>query len=584
MNPSSSLASWDEASITDASRTDSEWEDAMSMRSVASAPVGGRGFRTRNNRRTRELQFDLYEIQAAIHQERDGWNSRNKTAIAFFVTVVMMLATVRVHTDQSRMTLVNYTGATSSLQHKKVLTSEKLRNSYQRAGFSSQSLDEISISKSLRHLANVSSVNDRITDVPFFFHVPRAGGSTMKDILGGCYGLTEATDVGGRGSSSRLRSGGSSSASLEVVHSEDGASYVNVDTSTPEGIQKSKDMGLVESGLAQVIISQHLHPASTLFNDEQKGRCFTMIRHPIERAVSMFHYLGVAKWEPTYDPSLAYISIEMYARSKRAEHNWMVRFLSNELERDLNEKHLRIAKEVLRQKCLVGLLDRKDESFRRFEDYFGWGPKNQEQLECRNRLLHWGWSNKHAHPTVEEGSVVWDLLYKKNEFDMQLYEYAQQLYEDQAQFLQRQQEQAEQVQQSPSPDRNQQQQQPVPTAPAQGEESANTNEIVQPADAGERVESDNVNNHPGDASSSSSQGQAGVPDVNQQQQQHAPPQDNANQIQQPPPGASEGESVNLKQQPSSHGQQQQMETGSRNLMQTDSNSEGVSVISIEGQQ
>jgi hypothetical protein len=211
---------------------------------------------------------------------------------------------------------------------------------------------------------------------------------------------------------------------------------VNVDTSTAKGIHRAKRMGLVESQLAQVIISQHLHPVATLFTADQPGRMFAMMRHPIERAVSMFHYLGVANWEPTYDPSLAYVSIEMYARSQRAEHNWAVRFLSNELVRNVNERHLQMAKEVLKQKCLIGLLDEKAESFMRFSQYFGWHPKTKHQTDCRDRLLNWGWSNKHSHPEVEEGSIVWELLYKKNSLDIQLYEYAKELFQEQAAMFQ----------------------------------------------------------------------------------------------------------------------------------------------------
>jgi hypothetical protein len=87
------------------------------------------------------------------------------------------------------------------------------------------------------------------------------------------------------------------------MHADDGAAYINVDTSTAEGIRKAKRVGLVESGVANVIASPHFYPAASLFNADEEGRCFTMIRHPIERAVSMFHYLAVAKWEATYDPS-----------------------------------------------------------------------------------------------------------------------------------------------------------------------------------------------------------------------------------------------------------------------------------------
>jgi hypothetical protein len=382
-----------------------------------------------------QLQGDLKDIQAALVKDdigKIGWNSKSKFAIAFLLTTVMMLSTVRIRSEESRMAT---TSMPSSMLKNNVLTSAMVSKSYERAGFStttSQSLDEISISKSLKYLANVSDGGVNATDVPFFFHVPRSGGSTIKDIIGSCYGMVEATDVGGRGTTGNLRQAPSS---LEVVHSEDGAAYVNVDTSTAEGIQRARNMGLAESRLANVIISQHLHPAATLFNDDQLGRCFTMMRNPIDRAVSMFHYLSVANWEPTYDPSLAYISIEMYARSKRAEHNWMTRFLSNELERDLNDKHLAIAKKVLAQKCVVGMLEHKEESFNRFEKYFQWGPKDQKEIECRDRLLHWGWSNKHSHPQVEEGSVVWDLLYKKNSYDMQLYHFAQGLFVEQGKLF-----------------------------------------------------------------------------------------------------------------------------------------------------
>jgi hypothetical protein len=158
---------------------------------------------------------------------------------------------------------------------------------------------------------------------------------------------------------------------------------------------------------------------------------FTLLRHPVERAVSMFHYLSFATWEPTYDPDLAYISIEMYSRSLRIEHNWMVRLLSNELENDLTLHHLELAKEVLRKKCIIGLLEDKSESWDRFERFFRWKFPTQRQRECQERILHWGWSNKHSHPTLEEGSLAWNLLLKRNDLDMELYEYALLLYQEQ---------------------------------------------------------------------------------------------------------------------------------------------------------
>ena len=159
---------------------------------------------------------------------------------------------------------------------------------------------------------------------------------------------------------------------------------------------------------------------------------FTIIRHPIERAVSMFHYLPKASHEPTYDPDLGHISIEMWSRSKRVEHNWLTRFLSNEIEGNLTLDHLAISKEVLRKKCIVGLFDEKSESWLRLERFFGWKFPTQKSRECLDRLLNWGWSNKNLHPAIEEGSVAWDLLYKHNELDIKLYEYAHLLFEEQS--------------------------------------------------------------------------------------------------------------------------------------------------------
>ena len=145
----------------------------------------------------------------------------------------------------------------------------------------------------------------------------------------------------------------------------------------------------------------------------------------------MFHYLATAKHEPTYDPDLAHISIEMYSRSKRVEHNWLTRFLSNKLEGDLTLEQLDLSKQIIRKKCIIGLLDEKSESLLRLERFFGWKFPTPQSRECLDRFLSFGWSNKNLHPLVEEGTIAWDLLYKQNELDMMLYQYAQLVFEEQ---------------------------------------------------------------------------------------------------------------------------------------------------------
>ena len=267
------------------------------------------------------------------------------------------------------------------------------------------------------------------TDTPVFFHIPRAGTS-IKAILSGCLGLIMATDAGTRNGHDRDRT-------ARVVNMPKGGRYVNVDTTTLPGLQRAADMGLVQSQLADVIVTPHFYTAvTTLFDQGNRARMFTTIRHPIERAVSMFHYLSVADWEPTYDPDLAFVNVEMYARSDRVENNWMVRFLTGELTGDLTERHLDVAKELLRTYCLVGLMEEKAESIRRFESYLGFTYRGPEGRDCRDKYLHWDYGNKHEHPPVEEGSTAWNLLYRKNELDMKLYEYALEVFQEQGKLFQ----------------------------------------------------------------------------------------------------------------------------------------------------
>lgn len=71
----------------------------------------------------------------------------------------------------------------------------------------------------------------------------------------------------------------------------DGSNFVNVDTTTIEGIERANNLNLVGSELAEVIVIQHLYEAERLFDPSHRGRLFAVFRHPIERAISMFYYL-----------------------------------------------------------------------------------------------------------------------------------------------------------------------------------------------------------------------------------------------------------------------------------------------------
>lgn len=267
-------------------------------------------------------------------------------------------------------------------------------------------------------------------DIPFFWHVPRSGGGTMNDVLGSCLHLTLAADAGGS-------EGNGQEETLKVLHFSQ-VSYVNVDTSTHQGIVRAKNLNLVSSGLADVVISPLLHETSSLFIPTRRGRMFTLFRHPIERAASLFYFIQESQWKQpgTRNDQFADMTIEQFYREGFAENNWMTRFLTNELTKgEITENDLNIAKEVLRKKCLVGLLEEKGETFERIHKHFGWRPKDSKGQDCFEKKLNQKWPMKHQHSKIEDGSRAWQLIHAANKFDLRLYDFAKKLFSQQGEQL-----------------------------------------------------------------------------------------------------------------------------------------------------
>ena len=106
------------------------------------------------------------------------------------------------------------------------------------------------------------------------------------------------------------------------------------------------------------------------------------------------------------------------------------------MEGPLSPDDIEIAKEVLRRKCLVGLMDRMEESIVRFHTYFGFG--DEAALLCSQQTFASkgsSKSNSHSHPKLDEQSETYEILRVKNELDIRLYEYAKELFEEQGKLL-----------------------------------------------------------------------------------------------------------------------------------------------------
>eukprot|EP00591_Stephanopyxis_turris_P011258 CAMPEP_0195528768 /NCGR_PEP_ID=MMETSP0794_2-20130614/31054_1 /TAXON_ID=515487 /ORGANISM="Stephanopyxis turris, Strain CCMP 815" /LENGTH=506 /DNA_ID=CAMNT_0040659957 /DNA_START=204 /DNA_END=1724 /DNA_ORIENTATION=+ len=288
-------------------------------------------------------------------------------------------------------------------------------------------ITNITIPESLSKLADLSKPFLPGKDLPYFWHVALSGGTAMEKIIGACLQLVQASDV--ETSQGHIR--GSKTLQLVKLRS---SKYLNMDITSPVGISKAKVLKLASSNMVDVVVTTALHETAAIFTSKNKARMFALFRHPIERAISMFYYLKTATWDEGHDSAMVNMTILEYANSGQAENNWLTRFLINKRGGAIQREDLAAAKEVLRTKCLVGLLSEFAVSLERFEAYFRWDqPKlSNDSVSCQNELIALG-DNRHNHPTFEEGSEVWEALIPHNRFDMEVYEYAKQLFfEEQA--------------------------------------------------------------------------------------------------------------------------------------------------------
>ena len=258
------------------------------------------------------------------------------------------------------------------------------------------------------------------SEIPLFWEMSGGNvGQLMRNVLS-CRDAIVASGVGAWGENGK-------SGTLQEVNIE-GRRYVNVDTNTVAGLRRAKDLGLASSDLADVIFTPLFHPALNMFDaSHHKARAFSILRHPIERSINTFLTL-----QENNDPAVAGMSLLEYAQSPLVESNWMVRTLSGKMNAELTPQHLDIAQEILTKNFIVGLHDDRYGSLSKFEKYFGWGY-NDEQAACRSAMLQEEMNRQDmAKQMFNEGGEAIELLWKENDLDIQLYDFADALYKDQA--------------------------------------------------------------------------------------------------------------------------------------------------------
>lgn len=206
--------------------------------------------------------------------------------------------------------------------------------------------------------------------------------------------------------------------------------FVNVDTTSKSGILRAEQLGLVASKKVDIIFTSDISFASEhLFDPEHKGRIYALFRHPVDRAVSKFYYLQTATWERTYRPEWVGMDIIDWATEENADENFIVKkLMGKKLSETVDMSDLIIAKEIIRQHFVVGLMNDMEESVRRFNIVLGVDYAGERGQQCMDqyvstgrRRLQEGESvnfnggnlpndnrNSNPHPKVREN---WDLLH-----------------------------------------------------------------------------------------------------------------------------------------------------------------------------
>jgi len=320
----------------------------------------------------------------------------------------------------------------------------------------------------------------KFRDIPLFWGSEYAdskgigGGNSIMESVLGCLNLVQVSSAGvmenDNGSASKNvdvgDNGGANNQGEDYLHlsvvMSMGRKYINVDTTTKDGVDRAKVLALGSSGMADVIYSSLLQDVSSLFTTLNQGRMFVLIRHPIEREMARFRYLRRGQYERTkltdwQRGKLQDMSYVEFAQSEFARDNWMTRELVNkrcingkdedgEACAPLDDTDVHTAKEILRRKALIGLYGDIMGAVQHYGRYFGWdkaqkgGSFDDATMSCfQNHILEGmredalGGKDLDPNDTMEHSDAYVTLM-EKNRFDFELFTYSQTLYKYQVQL------------------------------------------------------------------------------------------------------------------------------------------------------
>jgi hypothetical protein len=258
----------------------------------------------------------------------------------------------------------------------------------------------------------------------FFWQIPQTGGTTLKNILGGCLELVQAS----RTSTHACNQDDSEADTLRICNNTAGiGSFVNCDPSDDHGIQRCNKLNVVESGKADVIVSSRFLHAASLFDTDHQARAFTILRDPVERMVSTFYHLREATWEREYDEKFKNMTLLEYARREDTPTNWMVRYLTGNMMKSFTtDEDLELAKKILEKKFYVLLTKELDMGLEMFLKDMKYKVSDDAKKCIKEEMSKL--SEKKSIPEINVTSAAIRTLKDKNTLDTELFEFGVKLF------------------------------------------------------------------------------------------------------------------------------------------------------------
>lgn len=211
-----------------------------------------------------------------------------------------------------------------------------------------------------------------------------------------------------------------------------------IDLSTGKGILRAEALDLIPSALPGVVVTRLLHfGLNALFPEGTKARMFTIVRHPVDLAISSYYDFT----QYAAEAILRDMTLDEFIESNYYEGDAFTKIICGYGKPDPpTEDHLHLAQEILRTKFVVGLHDELAESITMFEDYFHWeGGNSQSATSCKREHKKAESMREldmyHKVGNVKAGSTIYKKIMERNTLDLELYWYAVDLHTAQRAFI-----------------------------------------------------------------------------------------------------------------------------------------------------